>query len=88
MPSNKPVHTQNFSKTCTKKRKVNVPKKVYLVSNISEIISSLIPIKYKDQGCPTIPCTIGQTEINKALLDLGAGINLFPYTVYQQLGLG
>jgi len=36
----------------------------------------------------TIACTIGQTEINHALLDLGASINLLPFSVYQHLGLG
>jgi len=37
---------------------------------------------------PTISCIIGQTTINRALLDLGASINLLPFSVYQQLGLG
>jgi len=73
---------------CTKKRKENVPKKVFLASNISELLIGPIPVKYKDQGSPTISCIIGQTTINKALLDLGASINLLPFSVYQQLGLG
>ena len=73
---------------CTKKRKTNVPKKVFLATNISELLSGPIPVKYKDSGYPTIACTIGQTEISRALLDLGASINLLPFSVYQQLGLG
>ena len=60
---------------CIKKRKTNVPKKVF--SNISELLSGSIPVKYKDPGCPTIACTIGQAEISRALLDLGASINCF-----------
>ena len=39
-------------------------------------------------GCPTISCTIRQTEINRALLDLRESINLLPLLVYQQLGFG
>ena len=31
---------------------------------------------------------IGGTCIEKALLDLGASVNLLPYSVYKQLGLG
>jgi len=73
---------------CTKKRKSNVPKKVFLATNISELLFNQIPVKYKDPDCPTISCTIGQTTINHALLDLGACINLLPFSVYQQLGLG
>ena len=73
---------------CTKKRKTNVPKKVFLATNISELLSGPIPVKYKDPGYPTIACTIGQAEISHALLNLGASINLLPFSVYQQLGLG
>jgi len=73
---------------CTKKRKTNVLKKVFLATNISESLSNQIPVKYKDPGCPIIYCTIGQTVINHALLDLGANINLLHLSVYQQLGLG
>ena len=73
---------------CTKKRKTNVPKKVFLATNISELVSGPIPVKYKDLGCPTIACTIGEAEISHALLDLGASINLLSFSVYQQLGLG
>jgi len=73
---------------CTKKRKTNVPKKAFLATNISELLSNQIPVKYKDPGCPIISCTIGQITINHALLDLGASINLLSISVYQQLGLG
>ena len=31
---------------------------------------------------------IGGTYVEKALLDLGASVNLLPYSVYKQLGLG
>ena len=52
-----------------------MPKKVFLATNISKILSGPILMKYKDPGCPTIFCTIGQMEINRALIDLGASIN-------------
>ena len=45
-------------------------------------------MKYKDPGSPTISVNIGGTCIDKALLDLGASVNLLPYLVYKQLGLG
>ena len=45
-------------------------------------------MKYKDPGCPTISVNIGGTCVEKALLDLGASVNLLPYSVYNQLGLG
>ena len=73
---------------CIKKRKTNVPKKIFLATNISRLLSNQIPVKYKDPGCPTISCTIGQTKINRALLDLEASINLLPFLGNKQLGLG
>ena len=63
-------------------------KKVFLATNISKLLSNQNPVKYKDPDCPTLSCTIGQAEISQALLDLGASINLLPFSVYQQLGLG
>ena len=45
-------------------------------------------MKYKDPGSPTILVNIGGTCIDKALLDLGASVDLLPYSVYKQLGLG
>ena len=83
-----PAYAKFLKGMYTKKRKTNVSKKVFLATNISEILSGPIAVKYKDPGCPTISCTIGQTEISRALLDLGAIINLLPLSVYQQLGLG
>jgi len=83
-----PTYAKFLKDSHTKKRKTNVPKKVFLTTNISELLSGPIPVKYKDPGCPTISCTIGQIEISRALLDMGASINLLPLSVYQQLGLG
>jgi hypothetical protein len=78
-----------FLKTLiTVKRKTNVPKKVCLTEQVSSILQCRLPIKYKDPGCPTISCTIGVSHIEKALLDLGASVNLLPHSAYLQLGLG
>ena len=83
-----PTYAKFLKDMCTKKRMTNVHKKVFLVINISNLLSNQIPVKYKDPDCPTISCTIGQIEINRALLDLGVSINLLLFSVYQQLGLG
>jgi hypothetical protein len=72
----------------TVKRKTNVSKKAFLTEQVSSILQCKLPIKYKDPGCPTIACMIGVSQIERALLDLGASVNLLPYSVYVQLGLG
>jgi hypothetical protein len=83
-----PLYTKFLKDLITVKRKTNVPKKVCLSEQVSSILHCKLPIKYKDPGCPTISCTIGVSCIKKALLDLRASVNLLPYSVYLQLGLG
>ena len=73
---------------CTIKRGLGIEKKAFLTEHVSALIQSQYPVKYKDPGSPTIPVNIGGNCINKALLDLGASVNLMPFSVYMQLGLG
>ncbi|XP_015164023.1 uncharacterized protein [Solanum tuberosum] len=44
--------------------------------------------KKDDPEAFTISCTIGMLKFAKALCDLGASINLMPYVIHKQLGLG
>ena len=44
-------------------------------------------MNYKDPESPIISVNNGGTYIDKALLDLGASVNLLPYSVHKQLGL-
>ena len=73
---------------CTIKKGLGIEKKAFLTEQVSAIILSKNPVKYKDPGSPTILVNIGGTCIDKSLLDLGASVNLLPYSVYMQLGLG
>ena len=62
--------------------------KAFLTEQVSAIIECKTPVKYKDSGCPKISVNIGGISVEKALLDLGASVNLLPYSMYKQLGLG
>ncbi|XP_059650697.1 uncharacterized protein LOC132296522 [Cornus florida] len=85
-----PPYAKFLKDLCTQKRtsKNHLPKKVRLTENVSAIIQHSTPPKYKDPGAPTISCVIGDSKIERALLDLEASVNLIPYSVYLQLGLG
>ena len=83
-----PTYAKFLKDLCTIKRSLNVNKKVFLTEQVSAIIGNKTPVKYKDPGCPTISVNIGGTSVEKALLDLGASVNLLPYSMYQRLGLG
>ncbi|RVW37785.1 hypothetical protein CK203_101721 [Vitis vinifera] len=83
-----PTYAKFLKDLYTIKRGLNVNKKAFLTEQVSAIIQCKSPLKYKDPGCPTISVMIGGIVVEKALLDLGASVNLLPYSVYKQLGLG
>ena len=83
-----PTYEKNLKDLCTVKKGLNVDKRAFLTEQVSVIIQCKTPMNYKDPGCPTILVNIGGTYVEKALLDLGASVNLLPYSMYKQLGLG
>ena len=83
-----PTYAKFFKDLCTVKRGFNVNKKAFLTEQVSVIIECKTPMKYNDPLCPTISVNIGGTCVEQALLDLGASVNLLPFSMYQQLGLG
>jgi len=64
------------------------PREPFLASNVSLIISNQVPIRYKDLRCLIISIVIGNYNILRALLGLGASVNLSSFMVYERLGLG
>ncbi|KAJ9671040.1 hypothetical protein PVL29_027161 [Vitis rotundifolia] len=83
-----PTYAKFLKDLCTIKRGLNVNKKAFLTKQVSAIIQCKSPVKYKDPSCPTISVMIRGMCVEKALLDLRASVNLLPYSVYKQLGLG
>ena len=81
-----PAYAKFLKDVCTINKGLGIEKKAFLTEQASAIIQSKNPVKYKDPGSPTISVNIGGTC--KALLYLGASVNLLPYSVYKQLGLG
>ena len=83
-----PAYAKFLKDLCTIKKGLGIEKKAFLTEHVSAIIQSKYPVKCKDPGSPTIPVNIGGNCIDKSLLDSGASVNLMPYSVYMQLGLG
>ena len=83
-----PAYAKFLKYRCIVKKGLNVNKIVFLTKQVSSIIQCKTPVKYEDPGSPTISVNIGGTCVERALLDLGASVNLLPYSVYKQLGLG
>ncbi|XP_022861651.1 uncharacterized protein LOC111382023 [Olea europaea var. sylvestris] len=74
---------------CNSKRKQKLKgcEKVNIRKNVSAIIQRKIPTKFTDPGMLTIPCTIGDTNFEKAMIDSRASINVMPYSIYASLKL-
>ncbi|XP_026458532.1 uncharacterized protein LOC113359051 [Papaver somniferum] len=83
-----PAMAKFLKEMCTVKRDASVHKKAFLTQQVSSIISQKYPIKFKNPGCPTVTCVIGKQTIDNCLLDLGASVNLLPFSLYEKLGLG
>ena len=70
----------------TKKIKFNDQDIVELEARCSAIIQKSLPQKSRDPGSFTFPITIGNLIVGKALLDLGASINLMPLSMLKKIG--
>ncbi|XP_062114390.1 uncharacterized protein LOC133825473 [Humulus lupulus] len=94
------VTTPPFPSCLRKKRKMKLNRKYYglfarlrnenvsVGENVSVVLQKKLPPKCKDPGTFTIPCTIRSKRIERCMLDLGASINVMPYSIYTSLNLG
>ncbi|XP_057950979.1 uncharacterized protein LOC131145812 [Malania oleifera] len=51
-------------------------------------IQEIFKQKLRDPGSPTVSIMISESRIGRALLYLGSSVNLLPFSIYEQLGLG
>jgi len=59
--------------------------------NVSALIGKFvphIPEKCKDPGTFCIPCIIGNSKFDNAMLDLGASVSVMPLSIFNSLSLG
>ncbi|GJY09340.1 reverse transcriptase domain-containing protein [Tanacetum coccineum] len=59
----------------------------FLSNESSAMIQNKVPLKLGDPGSFLIPCNFNKTFSCNALADLGASINLMPYSLYAKLSL-
>ena len=83
-----PLYAKFLKDMLSKKRKIVEEGIVNLTATCSAVMKKDLPEKMKDPGSFAIPCIIGGVEIQKALCDSGASINLMPISVAKQLSLG
>ncbi|GJT11838.1 reverse transcriptase domain-containing protein [Tanacetum coccineum] len=69
------------------KHKLEQISSAFLSDESSAMIQNKVPPKLRDPRSFFIPCTFGKTFSCNALADLGASINLIPYSIYSKLTL-
>ncbi|CAN6454189.1 unnamed protein product [Victoria cruziana] len=86
-----PAYARFLKELCTKKkRSKKVPECVLLSEETSFLLQRRLPPKLEDLGAPIILCVIGHIRVERALLDLGASVNVlsgFFYDMFQLEGL-
>ncbi|XP_021985888.1 uncharacterized protein LOC110882106 [Helianthus annuus] len=70
------------------KEKLGELSNVPLNGGCSAVVLNKLPEKLTDPGIFTIPCLFGSNTNTRALADLGASINLMPFSLYEKLDLG
>ncbi|CAH9113360.1 unnamed protein product [Cuscuta europaea] len=61
---------------------------ISLTEECSAILQNKLPPKLKDPGSFTVPYSIGKIGEVRSLCDLGASINLMPYSLFKKLCVG
>ena len=73
---------------CTNKRKLKGSERISMGRNVSALIGKSvpqIPEKCKDPGTFNIPCIIGNSKFDNAMLDLGASVSVMPLSIFNSL---
>ncbi|XP_028223561.1 uncharacterized protein LOC114405081 [Glycine soja] len=81
-----PLYTKFLKDLLTKNSKYIHSDNIVVEGNCSAVIQRILPPKHKDLGSVTIPCSIGSVSVGKALINLGASINLMPLSMCRRLG--
>ena len=82
-------HYAKFMKdVLSRKRKFAEEGVVSLTATCGAVIQRSLPNKMQDPSNLTIPHTIGNSEMGKALCNSGANINLMPLSIVKRLSLG
>ncbi|KAD4178635.1 hypothetical protein E3N88_27226 [Mikania micrantha] len=83
-----PKYAKFLKDLLSNKKKLESLSTVTLGARCFALVQNKLPEKLDDPGVFTIPCLFGSSSVNHALADLGASINLMPYSTYQKLDLG
>jgi hypothetical protein len=77
-----PKYAKFLKDLLSNKKELEEISKATLNEECSAVFQQKLPQKMRDPGSFTIPCLIGGLKVSNSLADLGASINLMPYSVF------
>ncbi|KAI3739305.1 hypothetical protein L2E82_29708 [Cichorium intybus] len=85
-----PAYAKFLKDMCIHKKHIlsHLPKRISLPENVSSLIVDALPPKMKDPGVPLISIDLGYVHIKKAVLDLGASVNILPGQLFDKYEFG
>ena len=81
-----PLYTKFLKKLLIKKGKYINNESIGVEENCRVVIKRILPQKFKDPRSVTILYSIGVVSVGRALIDLGASINLMPLSMCRRIG--
>ncbi|GKD25152.1 reverse transcriptase domain-containing protein, partial [Tanacetum coccineum] len=82
-----PNYGKFLKELISNKHKIEQISAAFLSNESLAMIQNKVPAKLRDPGSFVIPCNFNKTFSYNALADLGASINLMPYSLYAKLSL-
>ncbi|CAM8993900.1 unnamed protein product [Rhodiola kirilowii] len=83
-----PRYAKFLKELCINRRRNTGNDQELISRNVSAVMQRKVPPKCGDPGTYTIPCKIGNIRIDNCMLDLGASINVLPFSIYSCLKIG
>ncbi|XP_031283987.1 uncharacterized protein LOC116142714 [Pistacia vera] len=77
-----PKYAKFVNEILTKKRRLQEHETVKFTKECSALLQKKLPLKSRDLGSFSIPCTIGSFYFDKALCALRASIKLMPFSIF------
>lgn len=85
---NVPAYVKFFKDLASKKRRFEDAETITVSEVVNSIMQQPLPPKQRDPGSFMISITLGNGKQAIGMLDLGARINLMPFSIFKQLELG
>ncbi|KAL7585160.1 uncharacterized protein LOC111878620 [Lactuca sativa] len=83
-----PRYARFLKDLCVSKKKLKGNQVVTVGEHVSAVLQKRMPPKCKDPGVFTVPCKLGNFYVPRAMLDLGASVNVLPYSLFKSIGVG